>query len=80
MPDAPEKILDAPDLCTDYYLNLLDWGDKNVLAVGLGCSVYLWNADNSEITQLLDFSESENKVCSLSWSSKSNSLAVGFDD
>eukprot|EP01052_Picozoa_sp_SAG31_P032975 SAG31_NODE_3672_length_4001_cov_3.839313_2_plen_304_part_00 len=41
---TPEKILDAPDLLDDYYLNLLDWSSKDVLAVALGQTVYLWNA------------------------------------
>jgi len=30
-----EKILDAPDLKDDYYLNLLDWSAKGTLAIGL---------------------------------------------
>ena len=28
---APEKVLDAPDLTDDYYLNLLDWSSQNVV-------------------------------------------------
>jgi cell division cycle protein 20 (cofactor of APC complex) len=35
VPQYPEKILDAPDIVDDYYLNLLDWGSNNVLAVCL---------------------------------------------
>jgi hypothetical protein len=31
----PEKILDAPELKDDYYLNLLDWSSKGQLAIGL---------------------------------------------
>ena len=32
----PERILDAPDLVDDYYLNLLDWSKScNKLAVSL---------------------------------------------
>lgn len=31
VPQAPERILDAPDLVDDYYLNLLDWGSNNVV-------------------------------------------------
>lgn len=31
----PEKILDAPQLKDDYYLNLLDWSAKGQLAIGL---------------------------------------------
>jgi hypothetical protein len=33
---TPERILDAPNLIDDYYLNLLDWSKNNVVAVGLG--------------------------------------------
>lgn len=36
IPTAPERILDAPELVDDYYLNLLDWSSTNVVAVALG--------------------------------------------
>jgi hypothetical protein len=39
IPKSPDKILDAPDIVDDYYLNLLDWSPMNVLAVALGQSV-----------------------------------------
>lgn len=32
---TPERILDAPDLENDYYLNLMDWSEDGVLAVAL---------------------------------------------
>ena len=32
---TPEKILDAPDLKDDYYLNLMDWGNNGILAISL---------------------------------------------
>jgi cell division cycle protein 20 (cofactor of APC complex) len=50
---TPEKILDAPALKDDYYLNLMDWGDNGILAVSLDQSVYLWNSYNGEIQLLL---------------------------
>jgi len=37
----PYKILDAPDLEDDFYLNLLDWSSQGFLGVGLHQSVYL---------------------------------------
>jgi cell division cycle 20-like protein 1 (cofactor of APC complex) len=40
---APFKVLDAPALQDDFYLNLIDWGSQNFLAVGLASNVYLWN-------------------------------------
>lgn len=37
----PQKILDAPGLQDDYYLNLMDWSSQNMLAIGLENTVYL---------------------------------------
>ena len=53
IPQAPERILDAPELLDDYYLNLLDWSSTNVLGVALGDSIYLWNASDGSIQQLM---------------------------
>lgn len=39
----PFKVLDAPALQDDFYLNLIDWSQQNFLAVGLASNVYLWN-------------------------------------
>ena len=46
---APEKILDAPEIVDDFYLNILDWGINNQLAIGLSNSLYIWNAYNGII-------------------------------
>lgn len=51
---SPFKVLDAPALQDDYYLNLVDWSNQNVLAVGLGSCVYLWSATTSKVTKLHD--------------------------
>ena len=56
VPSAPERILDAPELIDDYYLNLIDWGSSNQVAVALGGVVYLWNAESGDITQLMQTS------------------------
>ena len=39
-----DRILDAPDVINDYYLNLLSWSDDDILAVALSNKVYLWNS------------------------------------
>lgn len=46
----PFKVLDAPELQDDFYLNLVDWSSQNVLAVGLGSCVYLWSACTSQVS------------------------------
>ena len=44
---TPFKVLDAPALQDDFYLNLVDWSSQNQLAVGLGSCIYLWSAASS---------------------------------
>ncbi|SAM84876.1 uncharacterized protein UBRO_05934 [Ustilago bromivora] len=75
---VPYKVLDAPDLANDFYLNLVDWSSKNVLGVGLGTCVYLWSADNSSVTKLCDLKEYSNDVVTgLNWANSGSHLAIG---
>jgi cell division cycle protein 20 (cofactor of APC complex) len=69
VPSAPFRILDAPDIVDDYYLNLISWSKDNVLAVALAQSVYLWNAENGEINHLvtLEHSAQNDYVTSVCW-------------
>lgn len=48
----PFKVLDAPELQDDFYLNLVDWSSLNVLSVGLGTCVYLWSACTSQVATI----------------------------
>lgn len=74
----PYKVLDAPELQDDFYLNLVDWSSQNSLAVGLGTCVYLWSAVSSQVTRLCDLSQPDNdSVTSVSWSERGNLVAVG---
>jgi len=77
IPQAPERILDAPDIRNDYYLNLVDWSSTNVLAVALGSHIYLWTADTGNISQLCELEGAEDYVCSVRWVKESGYLAVG---
>ncbi len=80
---APTRILDAPELVDDYYLNLISWGKDNILAVALGQCVYLWNAATGDINHLLTLTGSEDFVTSVKWAEKpgnTNYLAVGTHD
>ncbi|GFS33275.1 FIZZY-related 2 [Actinidia rufa] len=69
-------VLDAPALQDDFYLNLVDWSSHNVLAVGLGNCVYLWNACSSKVTKLCDLGI-DDSVCSVGWAHRGTHLAVG---
>ena len=73
---SPFKVLDAPQLQDDFYLNLVDWSSHNVLAVGLGSCVYLWSACTSKVTKLCDLGPNDS-VCSVNWTQRGTYLAVG---
>ena len=78
IPQSPERILDAPDLLDDYYLNLLDWNARNILAVALGDSVYLWNASTGSITPLMQTTGEGCHVTSIAWAPRgSDQMAIG---
>lgn len=82
VPSAPIKVLDAPELMNDYYLNLLSWGANNILAVALGQCVYLWNAVSGEINELMGL-EGDEYVSSVQWSDAAGDsahLAIGTSE
>ncbi|KAH9962478.1 WD40 repeat-like protein [Russula compacta] len=74
---TPYRVLDAPDLADDFYLNLVDWSSTNVLSVGLGTSVYLWTAHTAVVSKLCDLASTNDSVSSVSWVQKGSTLAVG---
>ena len=83
IPKLPYKVLDAPDLADDYYLNLLDWSSTNILAVALASTVYIWMAETGQVMTLCNVRECENShpnetVTSVAWVNKGSHLAVGL--
>ena len=94
IPDVPYKVLDAPDLQDDFYLNLIDWSPSNILSVGLGACIYLHNAQSNHVQLLCDLAQSplpsltnhqpniigSDAVTSVQWSDWSNILAVGKNE
>jgi len=80
---TPLRILDAPDLKDDYYLNLMSWSAGNVLAVALSSTLYLWDAASGDIKELttLQSGDSEEYISSVAWLPQStNTLAIGTSD
>ena len=63
----PFKVLDAPALQDDFYLNLVDWSSTNNLAVGLSSCIYIWSASSSKVTKLYDLGNND-CVTSVCWS------------
>jgi cell division cycle 20-like protein 1 (cofactor of APC complex) len=76
IPKVPYKVLDAPELQDDYYLDVVSWSKENVLAVGLGKALYLWVASNSKVIKLKEFAGNDS-VTSVAWSPEGELLALG---
>ncbi|KAK4486307.1 hypothetical protein RD792_008978 [Penstemon davidsonii] len=75
-----ERTLDAPDIVDDFYLNLLDWSCNNVVAIALGNTVYLWDASDGSISELLTAEDSIGPVTSVRWAPDGRHIAVGFSN
>ena len=84
----PVKILEAPGLLDDYYLNLVVWGQSNIIGVGLEDCVYFYIFNKNKVVKHFDCSELEASnergfsaeswpyICSMSFNSSGESLAV----
>ncbi|XP_062001363.1 cell division cycle 20.1, cofactor of APC complex-like [Rosa rugosa] len=80
IPQTSERTLDAPDLVDDYYLNLLDWGSANVLAIALANTVYLWDASTGSTSELETFDDETGPVTSVSWAPDGRHIAIGLNN
>lgn len=53
IPSNPERVLDAPELKDDFYLNLIDWSSDNIISAPLLDELYLWNETDRKTTLLI---------------------------
>ena len=67
-----------PDIVDDYYLNLLDWGSSNVLAIALGNTVYLQDGSNGSTSELVTIDDEDGPVTSVNWALHLSSLFFLF--
>jgi len=77
IPSCPTKVLDAPGLVDDFYLNLISWSNDNVLAISLNRSVYCWNANNGQVDLI---AECDSMITSIKWSPDDYYLSIGLDN
>lgn len=80
IPEKPFKILEAPLLEDDYYLNLIDWSKSNLLAVALRSSIYLWSGATGLVTKLCQTDSEYEIYTGVAWDSRGESLAMGLSD
>ncbi|KAI3879506.1 hypothetical protein MKW92_000883 [Papaver armeniacum] len=80
IPQIADRILDAPDIYDDYYVSVLDWGSSNVLAIGLGYTVHLWDATESSSSELMTADADTGPITSVSWAPDGHQIAVGLNN
>lgn len=71
------RVLDAPRINDDYYLNIMDWGKRNILAIALGSDLYLWNAETGHSQKLMQVDDQEDYPTSIAWCEDGRRVAVG---
>ncbi|KAF0915230.1 hypothetical protein E2562_034597 [Oryza meyeriana var. granulata] len=79
IPQSSERTLDAPGLVDDFYLNILDWGSKNVVSIALGNTLYLWNSSDGSIMDLVTIDDDDGPITSVSWSCDGQRIAIGLN-
>lgn len=73
----PERVLDAPNMMDDFYLNPLSWSCTNNLAVALGDVTYIWNAASGTVTPVGEAPESS-YISAIEFSNDGAFLGVGL--
>lgn len=76
----PDRVLDAPNMVDDFYLNLLDWSSNNVLGIALEKNAYLMNVTTKGIDWIRPETE-DMLITSLSWMNIAHDkLAIGLEN
>ncbi|KAJ3796575.1 WD40-repeat-containing domain protein [Lentinula aff. detonsa] len=77
IPTQPERVLDAPGMVDDFYLNLISWSSQNTVAVALEASTYIWHADTGFVTPIGEAPEGT-YVSSVDFSKDGTFLGIGL--
>ncbi|KAL6926899.1 hypothetical protein ACO0SA_003980 [Hanseniaspora valbyensis] len=77
----PYRVLDAPGLADDFYLNLVDWSKKDWLGVVLDKKCFLTHEKNGNIIELDDLTNHQSLThSSIKWSNTGDHLALGLSN
>ena len=75
---VPEKILDAPDIIDDYYLNLMDWSQINTISIALNQTVFLLNNMTGSVTKLISHPDAQ--ITSVNFMPTGHCIGVGYSN
>merc|ERR1719359_103121 len=70
------KVLDAPGITDDFYVQPIDWSSQNIVAVALAEQVFLFDYGTSRAEKLCSLKNGE-VVTSVRWTGEGFHLAIG---
>uniref|UniRef100_A0A0D9XBH7 CDC20/Fizzy WD40 domain-containing protein n=1 Tax=Leersia perrieri TaxID=77586 RepID=A0A0D9XBH7_9ORYZ len=79
IPQSSERTLAAPGIVDNFYLNILDWGSKDVVSIALGNTLYLWNSSDRSTMDLVTIEDDDGPITSVSWSCDGQHIAIGLN-
>lgn len=81
IPKVPYRVLDAPGLTDDFYLNLIDWSKKDWLGVVLDKKCFLTHESDGSVVQLADLTNEDSIYhSSIKWSNTGEHIALGLSN
>ncbi|XP_061464504.1 cell division cycle protein 20 homolog B [Rhineura floridana] len=79
-PLEPDTMFHITGLRNDYYLNILDWSNRNLIALALESAVHIWNGERNQHVDNIDMCSSSKYIASVAWMREKAYLAVGTSD
>lgn len=76
-PRHKERVLDAPNVCDDFYRRNLDWGPESLVGVNLGNASYIRNNISGVISQC---PAQPVDLCSIKWNPVTAEFASGDEN
>eukprot|EP00746_Dinoflagellata_sp_MGD_P002933 gnl/MRDRNA2_/MRDRNA2_105726_c0_seq1.p1 gnl/MRDRNA2_/MRDRNA2_105726_c0~~gnl/MRDRNA2_/MRDRNA2_105726_c0_seq1.p1 ORF type:complete len:429 (-),score=75.80 gnl/MRDRNA2_/MRDRNA2_105726_c0_seq1:259-1545(-) len=73
------KVLDAPGITDDFYVQPIDWSSQNIVAVALAEQVFLFDYGTSRAEKLCSLKNGE-VVTSVRWTGEGFHLAIGTNN
>ncbi|GMF11414.1 unnamed protein product [Phytophthora lilii] len=67
IPSSPWCILDAPGIRNDFYLNVMDWGGNDIIAIGINQLVYLFITTTGKTQKITACTDQGSYVTSVAW-------------
>ena len=77
---SPVKVLDAPGLVDDFYVDILDWSASDYLGICLSDQLYLWDSKSGNVHKLTESLCAGVGFTSIKFRPFHNQITIGASD